>query len=96
MLTGRLEKWILSGGYGFIAVRGANESAFVHARAMKKAGITVVNIDDEYEFDIKYDQQGRPRAHNVERTAEGFGDTFDLEASGTVAYRDRVVRTGGW
>ncbi|MEI8342651.1 MAG: cold shock domain-containing protein [Verrucomicrobiota bacterium] len=100
MSYGKLEKWVHTGGFGFIKVIGENVSAFVHAKTMRHAGIDVVNLDDEYHFDLVYDAQKRARAENITRVSSGFGESCNLVdrmdyKPEMMRRRQSIVHTGG-
>ena len=57
-VKGRVRKFNLELGYGFIAVSG-REDVYVHYSAIRTRGFKSLNEGDEVEFEIETDEFGR-------------------------------------
>jgi cold shock protein len=63
MIRGKLEKWIASGGYGFIRPASGERSVFVHDRVLQRCGVSLHALTEAraVDFEVESDREGRPR-----------------------------------
>jgi uncharacterized membrane protein YsdA (DUF1294 family)/cold shock CspA family protein len=61
---GRLVNWSDERGFGFLTPENGGQDVFVHASAFRKEG-RHIEIGIEYEFDVEFGKDGRPKAKRV-------------------------------
>jgi CspA family cold shock protein len=69
MPTGRLKTWFAARGFGFIEDAAGGPDIFVHANALRLAGIDPDDLErgDHLVFEISERHDRRPAAVNVRR-----------------------------
>jgi cold shock protein len=66
--TGVVKYYLADKGYGFVKRADGGRDVFIHASALKVAGIELLNEGDKIAFDVDPNPGGKgPRANNVRR-----------------------------
>lgn len=64
-LTGVVKCYFPDKGYGFIKPSDGSPDAFVHATAVRAAGLEELKKDDRVSFDVGPGPNGKPRASAI-------------------------------
>jgi len=67
-LKGKVKWFNAKKGYGFIERQDGEKDCFVHASAVRDAGLRFLNESDEVEFEIQDGDKG-PSAVNLKKTS---------------------------
>ena len=69
ILKGKVKWYNSRKGFGFIEREDKEKDAFIHASAVKAAGLRYLNEGDNLEFELSQDTAGKgPSAINVKKT----------------------------
>ena len=69
ILKGKVKWYNSRKGFGFIEREDKEKDAFIHASAVKAAGLRYLNEGDNLEFELSEDTAGKgPSAINVKKT----------------------------
>ena len=68
ILKGRVKWYNSKRGYGFIEREDKQKDAFIHASAVKAAGLRYLNEGDSLEFELGEDSGRGPSAINIKKT----------------------------
>ena len=66
-LTGKIKWYNGKKGYGFIERDDKEKDAFIHASAVKSAGLRYLNEGDKLEFELSEDSGKGPSAINIKK-----------------------------
>ncbi len=67
MATGTVKFFNHSRGFGFIAPTNGGPDVFVHATAVERAGISIINEGQKLSFDVETDRRsGKDAAVNLQ------------------------------
>jgi CspA family cold shock protein len=58
-LNGTVKFFNHARGFGFIAPEGGDKDVFVHASALERSGVRILNEGDKVSFEIEDDTRGR-------------------------------------
>ena len=67
-LKGKIKWYNSKKGYGFIEREDKEKDVFVHASAVREAGLKFLNEGDELTFDVEYAEKV-PAAVNLQKTS---------------------------
>ena len=67
-LKGKIKWYNSKKGYGFIEREDTEKDVFVHASAVREAGLKFLNEGDELTFDVEDAEKG-PAAVNLQKTS---------------------------
>jgi CspA family cold shock protein len=67
-LTGKIKWYNSKKGYGFVERDDKEKDVFIHATAVREAGLRFLNENDPIEFEIQDGDKG-PSAVNLKKTA---------------------------
>ena len=67
-LEGKIKWYNSKKGYGFIERQDGAKDCFVHASAVKAAGLRYLNEGDSLEFELSEDSGRGPSAINIKKT----------------------------
>ena len=67
-LKGKIKWYNSKKGYGFIEREDKEKDVFVHASAVRDAGLKIMNEGDELTFDVEDAEKG-PAAVNLQKTS---------------------------
>ena len=67
-LKGKIKWYNSKKGYGFIEREDKEKDVFVHASAVRDAGLKFLNEGDELTFDVEVAEKG-PAAVNLQKTS---------------------------
>ena len=66
MAQGKVKKWVVDRGFGFIQPDDGSPDVFVHMSAFEKAGMVAPEVNERVSYDLETDQRsGKPRAVNI-------------------------------
>ena len=68
ILKGKVKWYNGKKGYGFIERDDKEKDAFIHASAVKAAGLRFLNEGDSLEFELSEDSGTGPSAINIKKT----------------------------
>ncbi len=65
MAVGKVKWFNFKKGYGFITPEGEDKDIFVHISAVHASGLRGLQENQEVEFEVKTDENGRSSASNI-------------------------------
>ncbi len=68
ILKGKVKWYNSKRGYGFIEREDKEKDAFIHASAVKAAGLRYLNEGDSLQFELSEDSGRGPSAINIKKT----------------------------